>query len=285
MFPKKNKYSFLEFLQILSIDVVFGTLAIGYMATRILNVVPTPCWWIILALSVWVIYSLDHIVDSFKKKGDAVIVRHRFHYIYRKPILIVITIAGLISITLSILFLEKQIIYSGLILTLFIAIYLCSIYVSNKKKTILLQKELYIALVYTTGIFLAPIYWYQQLPPYPILLIIFIIFILAWFEGIMISWFDYDNDINDGHCSFTVIVGKKNTRRFLLIAHSLIEFIMITALLITSDSIVFYVLLINLIMNLMLGLLILFPHNKISAKYHRLIGESIFLLPVLVFFV
>lgn len=279
-----NKHSLLEFLQILSIDVVLGTLAIGYMATKLLNVTVAPYWWLILPLAVWFVYSMDHIIDSAKNKGEAVIYRHRYYYLNRKPIILMIVLTGLITIVLSLLYLDTQIVILGLFLSVFIACYFALIYFLKRKRSFFLQKELIIAFVYTSGIFMAPLFWYGLLPPFSVMVVIFNIFILAWFEGIMISWFDYNDDIKDGHTSFTVIMGKKNTRRFLILGHMIVEMIIIVVLIMIPVSIVFYTLVITFIMNLLLGIIIIFPESFTRNNYYRLIGESVFLLPALVVF-
>jgi len=279
MIPDDKKYHFLNTIQILSLDVVAGTLAVGYMAIRLLNVTPVPQWWVILPLAVWVVYSLDHIIDSAKNKGEAVIYRHRFHYLYRKQIIFVLILTGLITASLSLMYLDRQIIILGLGLSIFIAIYFALIYFLKLKKTVFLQKELIIAFVYTSGIFIAPLYWYEALPSFSVIIIIFIIFLIAWFEGILISWFDNDNDIMDGHTSFTVIVGKRNTRRFLIVGHMFVEILIVVVLIMIPVSIIFYALLITLIMNFILAMIIMFPESFARNNYYRLIGETVFLLP------
>jgi len=280
-----KKYNFLKLLQIFSIDVVIGTIAVGFMATKLLNITPNPYWWLILPLTVWVIYSLDHIIDSYKNKTKAVIVRHRFHYIYQKSIIISITIASALSISLSLIFLDNQIIYYGLLLSLFIAIYLIIVFLVKKKKTILLQKELIIAFVYTSGIFLAPLVWYQKMPPYPILLVIFNIFILVWLEGIIISWFDYDDDIKDGHTSFTIVVGKKNTRRFIIVMQVLLAILTKISMLTVTTKIEFAALIITIIMDIILLIVVFNPNKFYKNEYYRITGEAIFLLPLLIILV
>ena len=276
------KTNFHNIYQILSLDVVLGTLALGYMATKLLDVIPNPYWWIILPLTVWVVYSLDHIIDSYKNKENAVILRHRFHYIFRKPIIITIVIAGLTSITLSIIFLEKQVVFYGLLLSLVIISYFLIIYFLKRNKSAFLQKELIIAFVYTTGIFLAPLVWYGDVPSYPILLVIFNIFILAWIEGILISWFDYDDDIKDGHTSFTVIIGKKNTHRFIIVIQVLLAILTKVSMLVVTTKIEFAALIITMVMNIILLIIILNPEKLYKNNYYRFIGESVFLIPVLI---
>lgn len=279
----EHSYSVLEKIQFLSIDVVIGAVAVGYLATRLLKVSANPVWWFILPMAVWVTYSLDHIVDGIKKKNEAVIDRHRFHYANRKPIIIMIVLVGLITMVLSLLYLDDQIIIFGIALSIIIGFYFALLYFLNRRKIALLQKELIIAGAYISGIFLAPLVWYGGVPSYSIMVVVFNIFILAWLEGIMISWFDYGNDLKDGHTSFTIIIGKKNTRRFLIVSNMLIEIMIIIVIIAGSfTSILIFALLIVFVMNLLLGLLILFPYNNLSKNYHRLIGESVFFLPFLI---
>ncbi len=285
MITHNSRYNFFSSIQLLSIDVVLGTLAIGYMATSMLHVSANPYWWIILPMSVWVVYSFDHIIDSYKKKTEAIIYRHKFHYLNRKIISIAVIVTSILAFVLSLLFLEIQIISLGLLLSLFIAFYFVLIFLFKQKRSIFLQKELIIAIAYTTGIFMAPLYWYGSLPSFSVIVVIFSIFALAWFEGIMISWFDYDNDIKDGHTSFSILFGKRNTRRFLILGHMVIEIITIVFLITTPLNIVFWALLITFVMNLLLGLIIIFPHSFMRNNYYRIIGETVFLLPTLVVFV
>ena len=283
MKTKANTYPLIETLQFLSIDVVLGSIAIGYMTTRILNVDTNPMWLLILGMAVWVVYSLDHIVDSTKKKDKAIIQRHRFHFIYQKPIIIAIIIIGSTTMVLSYIYLDPQIIIWGIILSMIICCYFIVLYLLKNNRLALLQKELIIALIYTSGITMASLYWFGSLPSFPVLIIIFSVFLLAWSEGIMNSWFDYDDDIIDGHNSFSIIVGKKNTRRFLVLVHMFIEIVVLLVLLtMTLSNIIIFSLLIILIMNLLLGLIILFPNSKISQNYHRVIGELVFILPGLI---
>ncbi len=256
----------------------------GYMATRVLNVVANPMWWVILPMAVWVVYSLDHIIDSLKNKENAVINRHKFHYDHRKTIILFVILIGVITLFFSLLYLETRVLMFGFIISIFIGIYFTILYFFRKIKLALLQKELFIAIVYTVGIFMAPLYWYGSLPSFPVVLIILNIFLLAWFEGIMISWFDFDYDIKDGHTSFTVIAGKKFTRRFLIIGHMLVEIFIIIALIINPVSIIFWALMITFFMNVILGLIIILPASFVRNNYYRLIGETVFWLPALVVF-
>ncbi len=281
-----NRYSLLQIMQFLSLDIVIGTVAVGYMATKVLEVRANPVWWIVLPLAVWVVYTLDHIIDAYKKKREAAISRHNYHYLNRIPIIVVVSIIGLITMALSLLYLNYHIVKMGIILSITVGIYFLLLFLQKDKKNAMVQKELYIAIIYTVGIFMAPIYWHGSVPSIPIIIIAISISLLVWAEGIMISWYDYENDTIDGHNSLTILFGKKNARRFAIVLHLFVETVLVLVLLTTTlTSIVIFSMLIILLMNLILGLLILFPYSFLSNTYHKLIGETVFLLPCLLIFV
>lgn len=251
------------------------------MTIRLLNVQPNIVWWFILPMSVWVVYTFDHIIDGSKKKDKAVIERHRFHYMNRRILLFLIGIISVTSICLGYLYLDHRIMILGVILSIIIGLYFTLLFFTNNKY-ITIQKELIIAIVYVVGIIMAPLYWYGELPTTVTLIIFAIIILLAWAEGIIISWFDYNNDIVDGHNSFTTFAGRENTRRFIIALHLLIEALIVSILLLYNVSLVeLYSLLILLIMNLILGVIILIPYQSTIEKYHKLIGEFVFFLPAL----
>lgn len=90
----------IKIIQFLSLDVVAGALGVGYLFIRVLNIVPPDMWWVILAISVWIIYSVDHLLDSNINKEKAVNERHSFFYKNRRGIIITVIIVSFINIIL-----------------------------------------------------------------------------------------------------------------------------------------------------------------------------------------
>lgn len=280
----KQAFSFHKTFQTLSIDVVAGAIAVGYFANRILEAEPNPIWWLILPLAAWSFYTLDHLIDGYKSKGKTEIYRHHFHFKYRKILLTLSILFGLTSLFLSLLYLDRQIILLGLLMGCFVLAYLLSLFFWGNKKLLLLQKELVIAFVYVFGIWLAPLVWSAQVPATSTIFIICIVIFLAWAEGIMASYFDYNNDLKDGHSSFTVLFGKQYTRRFQIVLHILVFLIIkVTAFFITTN-LQFSALMILAFMNLILLLIMLFPSWFQKNENYRIIGESVFLLPAMIVF-
>ncbi|MCF6170500.1 MAG: hypothetical protein L3J66_05920 [Bacteroidales bacterium] len=271
-------------IQLLSLDVVAGAMAVGYFAIRLLHPVANPFWWFILPFAVWSFYTLDHLFDGFRLKGEAQIKRHRFHYENRRVLGSFSVFFGLTAFVFSLVFLEKQIIRAGLVAGSLVLLYFLVLSRSGSKNNFLFQKELMIALVYVSGIWLAPLVWYGHLPETVLVLIIFVLFLLAWAEGIMASRFDYENDVHDGHSSFTVLFGKRFTRQFLIILHILIFLLIKLSVFFISTKLQFAALIILAIMNLSLLIITLYPDWFQKYERYRIAGESVFLLPVLIAF-
>jgi 4-hydroxybenzoate polyprenyltransferase len=277
-------FSSCKIIQTLSIDVVLGSLSVAFFAMHLLGVDANHAWWFILPMAVWSLYTFDHLIDGINSKGNAVISRHSYHYRHRKILGALAGLLGLTAFFLSLVFLNQHIIIIGLLIGLVVMIYFTVLYFYAKQKPVLLQKELIIAVVYVCGIWLAPLVWYNKLPGTFILIVLTVSVLLAWAEGIMASWFDFENDVKDGHGSFTILFGKKNSRRFLILVHIIVFLMIKVSIFLISTNLQFAALMILALMNLLLLLTMLFPEWFQKHERYRMIGESIFLLPALVAF-
>lgn len=276
-----SHHSIYKIIQFLSIDVLAGSVAVMIFSVRLLNVSPTPIWWIILPAAVWSFYTIDHLIDGYKSKGTTSIKRHGFHYRNRFILVTLSAIAAVISLTLSVLYLDNRIILTGLIIGLIVVVYFLLVYL-KKQQSVFLQKELIIALVYVGGIWLAPLIWNGQFPDMSIISILLVFFVLAWAEGIMASYFDFEYDLKEGHSSFTVFFGPKNGRKFLILLHVAVFLIMLFGIGYSKSNLQLASLIILTIMNLCLLCIILFPHFFQQKERYRILGESIFLFPALI---
>lgn len=271
-----------SFASIISIDVLLGALSLGYFSTRILNVQPPTAWWFILAMSTWVIYTTDHLIDGYKNKLNSTIYRHEFHYRNRKLLLFLCIAISVLNTLLIFTYLDSTVIFGGLILIAGLSIYFYVLAKNKKQNSVYLQKELIIAVIYTLGIIFAPVYWTEVSYSNVYVFIFLVVFILVWSEGIIISWFDYKNDIIDNHTSFTVFYGKSVTRTFLITLHIIIELLLVIVLLSIPIDIHFWSLIILLIMNFSLGIIILFSSHIKNVDNIKIIGELVFVLPIFI---
>ncbi len=279
---KKLFSSYYKFFQALSLDVVIGVLAVSLFASNLLEVEAKPEWIIILAFATWSFYTIDHLIDGIKSKGKSTIFRHQFHFNNKTLLATLVIIFGVTSLLLSLLFLNFQIIQVGLLMGLLVLVYFTVLKLFGNKKSFFLQKEIIIAFVYVAGIWLAPLVWLHEIPETFTIIVISVLFFLAWAEGVMASWFDYENDLTEGHSSFTVLFGKQNTRIFLIVLHILIFIIIKLSVFFVSSNLQFAAMIILALMNLSLLLIILYPSTFSKNERYRIVGEMVFWLPFLI---
>ena len=269
--------------QILSLDVILGSLAVGLFAVRLLNVNPNPWWWLILPSAVWVVYTLDHLVDGFKRKGESSIYRHRFHYQNRELLIILIAVLGIVVTVLSILLLDYKIIVGGVILGFIVILYQGLNFVSRKSTIFFFQKELIIAVVYISGIFLAPVVWYGNYLTGEKLSIMILLIGLAFAESVIISWFDFEEDTKDNLTSFTINFGKERTRKVMRSMLAGTFFLLILCAWFFQKQFLPFLIILS-VMDVILFVLMWKPELFEKNHLFRWIGESVFYLPALVFF-
>jgi hypothetical protein len=268
--------------QVLSFDVVLGALSVAIFAVTILKVDAQPVWWVILALAVWSVYTFDHLVDGFKKKGESSIYRHKFHYKYRRVLVPLVLVSGASAVVLSFLMLDRKIVIYGLELSIFVLLYFILVFFQEKLQVKYIQKELFITFVYISGIILAPVTWYSDTFLIGHYFIFFILAALAWTESVMISFFDFSQDEKDHLKSFTVVYGKKKTRQILMSLMSAVIILIMILLFVLSENLIRDAIIIELVMALLLLTLVSFPAFFSKSNRFRWIGESIFLLPALI---
>jgi hypothetical protein len=148
-----------------------------------------------------------------------------------------------------------------------------------KKQGVYFQKELIIAAVYIAGIFLAPLYWYGQQPANETLIVIAALFLLAWAEGLIMSYYEYKADLAAGFVSFTTVYGLKGTRIFLITLLVSLLVLLILGIVVLNDRLIITALVIETVMATILLGLIGIPWIFRKKEYFRLAGESVFLLP------
>ncbi|PLW94793.1 MAG: hypothetical protein C0591_11985 [Marinilabiliales bacterium] len=279
---KKIAVQWLRYINILSLDVVLGSVMAAIFACKVLDVEIQTWWLVVIALTVWVMYTADHLLDAWQGKEQLKIRRHSFHFKHMKRILPVWITAAVTSIILSLLELDREIIYLGILLGISILIYFGAVYFNKENRPYFLQKELFIALIYVIGIWLAPIAWHGVNPDGMILMIIANLVLLAWAEGIIISWYEFHEDIADKHVSFSVLFGKNISRRFIWFLLIMVFVFSISGIFFIADTMTIrFAFSIELLMGITLMLLISFPNFFKEDDLYRYVGEGSFLLPAL----
>ena len=266
-----------QYIRAFSLDVVAGAVIsarwIGnYFKAEI------PSYAILaLGLTVWLIYTIDHVLDARKISSKDALFRHLIHY-KNAPY-----IFGLMAIVAMVLIfvlqkLHPHLLNAGLILGFLVFCYL--IFIHFIRKNLFWGKEWFIALVYATGICLPTVTYIQTIP---IILIYFWLqlFLLASINLILFNMIEYKSDKAQGFSSFATIKGVDFSRRVILVL--LIAFVAIWSssfLLFNSERILDY----QAIFILMASVLAMVLSKEVvlrEEEWYRVIGDIVFVLPII----
>lgn len=257
----KQIYIAYRLFSILSLDVAFGVAAIAMLWAKTMGVLVQPIHIVALSICTWMIYTADHLYDSFKVKNSALTLRHQFHYQNRKILGIVFLISGLLS-TGIIFQMERERILFGLLL---LVIVLC---IHFLLKSIPQLKEVLIAIGFTTGIAIS--FGNLELIKDNNFIISCIQLVLtALINLLAFSFYDYNLDQKMGFHSFATIFGTRNTRNFI---GGLLTIQLLTVYFLVS---VFSIWLFCL--TFVFTLMVYFEPNWFKNENHRLLGDGLWM--------
>jgi 4-hydroxybenzoate polyprenyltransferase len=262
-----------QFIRILSLDVVAGACISTLFIAKSLGVLIPPIIVISLGLTVWIIYTLDHLLDARYIPHTASTARHRFHQKYFSWIATVL-IVTLLCAGICLYYLPEVTLRFGVLLTIAVMIYFVLLQVFRKHNTYL--KEISIGLIYTLGLFLGPVsimdHW--ELVGMGILFVQF--FARSTANLMIFAYFEYEIDQKDGHGSLVRSLGAKRVKRFCLFLTLLVIFMS----LIPASATFGYSRWILLFMGLILAMLVMKPSFFRKNETYRVLGDGIFLLPM-----
>jgi len=214
MAPAK-RIRFFRYIQWLSLDVALGACAGMYFFAHLLDVKLHWLFYLLMAMAVWSIYTLDHLLDAKQVKGTASTDRHRIHQQYSKILSMVLSLVIVIGLVLGYYLLQISVVsLSVLILAGLILVNL--ILLKYYFKNLAIIKEFNTALFYLIGIMIVPYllqmdegihdgFWYLGVG----------YFSIAWMNLILLSLMDADTDRADGFSSIVTAVGEKTVEKLL----------------------------------------------------------------------
>ena len=233
-----------------------------------------------LGICVWLIYTADHLRDAYRlKRRVAHTARHRYHQTRFKAIAVAWCIVALLGLVL-VYFLPLRLIYFGIALVGAVAVYFAL--TQRTSLTRWLPKEFMTALLYTTGIFLPSLAAYSDPLYWNIGVLFFQYFFLALSNLLLFSWFEVEVDIQDRHESFALSIGRPLTRKIILLGLGVVITTSLFMLLVISTSTASMVAQGTVLaMGLALLVITLRPSYFQSRERYRLLGDGVFLLPII----
>jgi hypothetical protein len=258
-----------QYINILSLDVVVGAVISALFFARLLDVSVEVATLAALALTVWAIYTIDHLRDARAIRTIASTDRHRFHQKYFRAIFLIVG-AVMVMDFILILYLPAAVFRAGLMLAFIVLIYLAL------QRYLKFLKEFFVAILYTAGVLL-PSLTIREFHVLPIHFLIFgKFFITALMNLLLFSLFDYKEDRHQQQHSFVTWFGPDSTR-YGIISLGLIN--ILTGFRVwrfdSSVAIIF------ISMNVILLALLHFRRELVLNNYYRIVGDAVFFIPVL----
>jgi 4-hydroxybenzoate polyprenyltransferase len=258
-------------INILSLDVVAGSVCCAIYFSQIFQVRILPYGLVALGLTVWIIYTTDHLRDARKIGRAASSDRHRFHQQFATPLLVLMILA-LVADVAMLFFIRTQVFIWGAGLTIFVALYLAL------HRRIFYLKEIFVALMYTIGVLLPSIAVTSSRLSWVQAGLIIQFFLLALLNLLVFSLYDAEIDSKDNLSSFVTYFGKPAAERIIKIIFGLAIILNVVQVIFAGDRL--HVLILTSMIVVML-LVFSFPRVFARNDYFRLLGDSVFLFPAI----
>ncbi|MCH7513460.1 MAG: hypothetical protein IH947_05880 [Bacteroidetes bacterium] len=272
-----------QHLQALSLDITLGGGIGALFIAAYLGVTLSVFTLLELIIVVWLIYTLDHLLDAGTLFRKPVTFRHKLHWENSTNIWGVWSFFLIVAFSFLFRLPAMTLVYGGL-LVLLVTFYFISIKLSGKRQ--LYHKETVAAVAYAAGIFVGPLSIYEGDVSWDIWLLFLEYAGLALINLLIFSLFEKDVD---RHEEFNSIVMSIGYHKVMIITKILAGIILLTSVLCvflnTQNADFLKTQILVGCMDLVL-LLIIFKKNLFSKnERYRIMGDFIFLIPVLYFII
>lgn len=263
-------------IRILNLDIPFGVLCSSLYAAKLYSINLTSFYFIILFLSVWIVYSIDDLIDGIKSRKDFYNNEYQFHYKNRQILATLIIFAILVCGYLSLTYLETKLLIFGICMILFVTIYfLLNTRLKNSKPFCL--KEITIALVYTLGIFGGIIVARGNSTVFQ-LLTIFNFLLVAYANVLLFALFDKEKD---SYLNFNNLAQQFGISR----VNKILTTTLTCSLVLSVFTGIYFkqwnFSLILVLMTISLSIILYKQRYFKNLRYYSIITDSVFVLPIL----
>jgi hypothetical protein len=138
----------------LSLDVVAGGVSGGALAVWATGARMPHIWWPVLALSIWTIYTVDHLLDARRLGRRRAVHRYRFHEVHRRALWTAVIFVGLLAVSGAVAGLPRRVLAGGCVLGVLSVLHLAGAQLRCRRW---IPKEFSVALIYVAGIWLGPL--------------------------------------------------------------------------------------------------------------------------------
>ncbi|MDJ1471235.1 hypothetical protein [Xanthocytophaga flava] len=272
----KSVIAIYEKISILSLDVVAGAVCCSAMFARQMHIKIFWYQYFVLASSVWLIYTIDHLLDAFR---NPVLVspRHRFHKKYQKPLCILSAVVCVVTAGITFTKLPISVILFGMALGAAMLTYLALTHFFSFS---FFFKEGWVACLYTLGVWGSVAVQTSHIRQSHLFTgCIFGIIILQ--QAMLLAWYESEEDTQQEMLS---LMQRQNVTRL----HLFLKMLIILALAATLGGLLLLnntvldqkVWLTLVIIASLLTFITFFPDRFREGYRYRFLSDGILLLPL-----
>lgn len=265
----------------LSLDVAAGAMVCCLVASKWMNISPLPRLAAgVLAGTVLVIYTLDHVMDVWATAGKVCSPRRQFHWRFRKEMLLFSLLLSCMLGVIALVYLPPKVLSFGITLALLVVLYLYLVKKlgSNEGKH-WFHKEILIACMYTVGIWSVGFAYSNSM----MLLYVYAALafgLLALQNLLLFSLFEKEEDFRQGQRSMVIYLGHRSIKRLLMLLFCSFSILIFEAWQRCNDIFEKQAVITLSLMAVILLMLMAFPRYFARYKRYRWLGDGVFLLPV-----
>jgi hypothetical protein len=264
-----------RYLHYLGIDIVLGALASSCFAAQLFNTDPGWIWWITLALTVWLLYTGDHMLDAWKHRKKIQRDLHYFMMKNRKTLVWSMALVGAVDLLLIFNLLDKEYMKYALVLAGLVLLFYAMRHVFRKNSILKIPGEIFVLLIYMAGTWLGPVVASDLAfePGHGLVALIFA-GILLMNLGV-ISLYDMKLDRRMGIASMANLLGIKGSKHLLLGTGIAIYLITILQFMVFEmDRFSQYALILSGMSTILL-LVLYYPSRFRKNEYYRLTADAV----------
>jgi len=201
----------------LGLDIVLGALASSCFAAQLFGTHPGLIWWITLALTVWLLYTGDHMLDALRHRKKVQREMHYFLLKHRRLVIYSLGVVAVVDFMLVINLLDKKLFKYALILAGLVLLFYAMRHIFRKNRFLFIPGELFVLLLYLAGTWLGPLANVEVGFETSHGLIALIFGGVLLMNLGVISLYDLQLDSRMGITSLAHIFGKKRTKNLLVV--------------------------------------------------------------------
>lgn len=264
-----------RYFHFLSLDIVLGALASSCFAARLFHVDPGWVWWITLALSVWILYTGDHMLDAWRNRKK---IERELHYFMMKNRRSLIWSIGMVSVVNMLLIfnlMDQELMKFALFLAGLVLLFYAMRHVLRSNRIFKIPGEFFVMFLYMAGTWLGPaVAMGSGFEAGHGMIALIFAGVLLMNLGV-ISLYDIKLDSRLGIASMANLLGTKRTKFLLLSTASAIYILALLQFLIFDMDRFFQFALILAGMTTILILVLYYPSRFRKNDYFRLAADAV----------